>query len=123
MAHLYFFNIKNEIDKSIHLLINASSLGCSHSKELLCIALVKKIGFDIKLIKTEIEKENKTKLAEEICQKIIKMKLGDLSIYEKLYEYYKNVDFVISPNGYFQSNDLMSIDQHQNYTNDKKIKI
>ena len=63
---------------------------------LLCIALIRKIGFDLDLIKNEINRLSgqNSKLCSEICQMIESNKLNDELNFEKQFKKWEYVDFL-----------------------------
>lgn len=64
LAHLYLYNetIENNITNSIELLVESCTKGFYPSRELLCIALIKKFGFDFDEMKNEEKFNRQVKL-------------------------------------------------------------
>ena len=91
----YDETIKQDIDKSIELLIK-SSTEFKHAFNLLCVVLIKTFGFDIEKIKNEIDK--RVGKSNELYSKIIAMVnlliYSGESIVNYLYEEYRNKDFL-----------------------------
>ncbi|KAK8871370.1 hypothetical protein M9Y10_007093 [Tritrichomonas musculus] len=100
LAHLYFYEdpIKDSIDKSIELLIHSIEKGFQQSKELLCLALLKKHNFNLDMIKEEIDRISKGNkvLSFEICTIMNISGLFDSKYFETRYEYNRNIDFLYS---------------------------
>ncbi|KAK8842949.1 hypothetical protein M9Y10_025815 [Tritrichomonas musculus] len=100
LAHLYFYEdpIKDSIDKSIELLIHSIEKGFQQSKELLCLALLKKHNFNLDMIKEEIERISKGNkvLSFEVCIIINISGLFESKYFEARYEYNRNIDFLYS---------------------------
>ena len=96
LAHLYMYEINDQknIDKSIELLIKSSNF--NPSKNLLCIALIKKYGFNIEYIKKELLKQTdkNIELTLIIYNMIQDMKLIDKIVFDITYNFYKKVDFI-----------------------------
>ncbi|KAK8872157.1 hypothetical protein M9Y10_007919 [Tritrichomonas musculus] len=99
LAHLYLYEdpIKNSIDESIKLLIRSVNEGAFQpSMKLLCLALLKRYGFYLDIIKEEVEERSGSnkELAFKVCKKISDMQLYDEKYFESQYEYYRNIDFL-----------------------------
>ena len=102
LAHLYFYEepIKDSINKSIDLLIRSLKSKAYPPKVLLCLCLIKKFGCDLQNIKAELDKyRNESHDSSSIIyQMIIVLQLNYTFEYEKLYEYYKPVDYLYDHN-------------------------
>ena len=62
-----------------------------HSFVLLCLAIVKKIGFNLENIKNEIVKRG---LPLEIYKRICDLDLFDQFVFNNLYDSYREIDFL-----------------------------
>ena len=96
LSHIYIyeFKTKEKLDESIDLLIN-SAFKFKYSLLLLCIALIKKFGFDLASIKNELKKKafNSWNLADIIIQMINEGQLLNEEIFQHIYEMYYYVVF------------------------------
>ena len=97
LAHIYMYedSIKNDINKSIELLIKSSDY-FSHSLNLLILILIKQFGFNIDVIKKEIDKLiiGNDNLSFNIILNIYRFMDFDKSIFEEVYESYKTIYFL-----------------------------
>lgn len=94
LANIYIYdeNVKQDLDKAIKLLIN-SSHKFDHSHVLLCIALVKKFGYNLDEIEDYIQKTNSEKSSTntlQIRERMLSLKLNDNDIFANLYETYRD---------------------------------
>ena len=98
LSHIYIYEdgTNEKIDKAIDLLIRIFENEFFQAKKLLCIALVKKHGFDIEKIKQDLL--HKAGRWGDLPFNVLKMVLDRNFFNEKdfknSYQYYKNVDFV-----------------------------
>lgn len=94
IIYLYDEPFMNSIDKSINLLIDLIDTKIKSSKILLCLALIKKFGFQINSddIKQELlkYKDDPNYMIIEISKMIVDMELNNPIIYEQKSDYYKN---------------------------------
>lgn len=76
LAKIFIYNdeYQNKLDQSIKLLINSFNQNFYHSRFLLCLALIKKVGFDLDNIKKELNqyKEDSCEIQNEIKEIITK---------------------------------------------------
>ncbi|KAK8891595.1 hypothetical protein M9Y10_028808 [Tritrichomonas musculus] len=117
LAHIYFYDetVKQDIDKSIDLLIRSSNVFI-HSRILLCIVLIKKVGPDLQKIEREILKYTKrtSDLLSKIRIIIIHHSLLDKERYSILYELYQTKDFLYTIKlDYIESSKLYTLDKHK----------
>ena len=75
---MYDDRINNDINESIELLFKSSNLNFESSIHLLCLALIKKSGFDLMNINEEISKHEDMKLP-------LQYKILEIIKKEKLY--------------------------------------
>ena len=98
LAHICIYEDKTDekIDQSIDLLIKLAKKNFIQSQTLLCIALIKRYGFNLGIIKSELHKRmNITEdLSKKIHQMIINLKLANEKNFIELYNYYKKMDFL-----------------------------
>ena len=97
LAHIHVYEemIKQDIDRSIELLIKSSN-EFEYSFNLLCIILIKRYGFKIERIQHEIDKqiEKTNEIHAKVSAKInLLINLGELYV-DSLYETYRNKDFL-----------------------------
>ena len=122
LAHiyLYFDNMKEKINYAIDLLIESAKCDFLPAKVLLCLALIKKYGFNIKIIQENIFHldSNKTFLSS-IIQMICKYQLFDSLIFIENYEYYRTIDYLYD----FNENIIPSNNIINNQANDSNKNI
>ena len=125
LAHLYLYEkqFNNCIDESIKLLMELyGNFFESKPLILLSLAFIDKIGFDILKIEKEIKNiigEKNKNIPSKICQFIKEIE------YNKLYESYRNVDFLYNNSiDIINSQDLKikEINQQQKYPITKKFR-
>ena len=123
---MYEKGYENKIDESIDLLIQSSKLYFSPSEMLLCLALIKKHGPNLKNIEDYLEKSTNESndLAIRICKMIKDKRLCENSIFEKLWRQYKSIDYLyeFNDNIYFQSNKLNRFKSKSDNHANSKIK-
>lgn len=87
LACIYLYNdsFKDNVELSIDLLIKSSNRGFHPSKELLCLALIKKFGFNLVIIKDEIDKLDmlQYQAKKQIFQMIVNEKMNDRIVFER----------------------------------------
>lgn len=97
LSHIYIYEEKDEnsLNKSIKLLIQSFKNGFYQSIELLCLVIIKKIGFDIEKIKQELHEnfDIEDKLYNSIYGIIKNKKLLNPYYFEKNFKYYKDTDY------------------------------
>ena len=126
LSHLYIYMYENKLDKSIELLIKTLGKGFSLSLNLLCISLIKKIGFniDIEKIQKEITKfsNESKKISKLIYQEIQDFNLKNKSIFEIYYNSFKTCDFIYDyKRNYISTNYLEVNKEHQELATKKNI--
>lgn len=98
LAHLYLYEEPNKenIEQSIDLLIRSIKIGFLPSKNLLCLALIKKCGLNIEYIKETINKygEESNNISSYIYEMIQYYQLNGETAYENDYNHYKTIDFL-----------------------------
>lgn len=74
LAKIYKYEYQNKLDQSIKLLINSFHQNFYHSRFLLCLVLIKKVGFDLDNIINELNqyKEDSCEIQNEIKEIITK---------------------------------------------------
>ena len=93
LAHIYMYDatIKQDLNKSIDLLIRSMSI-FQHSYILLSLALLKQFNFNIETIKIELSK--RTDITRSSMEKILKVvALSELN-FDVLYELYRSKDYI-----------------------------
>ena len=107
LAHIYIYEESNNqrIDEAIEYLIKSSLQKFSPANDLLCIALIKKYGFNLTKIQKELQKLKNFK-----NDKFVKMILQK-DFYEKQYQYYKSIDFLYD----FKLEAIQSKDLNEQY--------
>ena len=97
LSHIYIYEdvTKDRIDESIKLLVKLSRKYFNPSYDLLCIALIKKHGFNFEKKK---KKMNDKKIPSYIYKKMISKELFDKSIFKEKYQYYQNIDYLYDYN-------------------------
>ena len=102
LAHIYLYEEfgKERIDNSIELLIESSNLGFQPSKYLLCIALIKKYGTDLRTLKEELSKfaNIPIHLLVNILEIFNYLNLYNKASFEELYECYRVNDYIYNYN-------------------------
>ncbi|KAK8899318.1 hypothetical protein M9Y10_001631 [Tritrichomonas musculus] len=97
LAHIYMYDetIKQDINKSIELLIK-SSHEFGHSLILLCIAFVHYFGFNFEKVEHETVKYLglNNNLLSSISKKMVELKLNDKKTFYYLHESYRKKDFL-----------------------------
>lgn len=98
ISHIYIYQncIEDGLIKSISLLIKSYSKRFPYLKDLLCIALIKKHGFNIERIKEEFSNHiNETDdLKSSIVSNINNGQLFDVSHFDNFYKYFQSIDFI-----------------------------
>ena len=129
LAHMYLyddsFETNNDNKKIFELLIESSNRGFPPSIVLLCLALVKKFGFDLNNIKIELEKftGKKSNLLFLVCNMIKDKQLDNRLIFDIQFQRYKKIDFVFNHLKFcFISDILLNQKSDQNHKEDLKKK-
>ena len=97
LASIYIYeDIIQKIDTAIDLLINSSILGFKFSNDLLCIAVIKKVGFNISDIRNELN--NHKNITEFLKEKTI-IKIQNEMLYLEMYfnekyNFYRDIDYL-----------------------------
>ena len=120
LANIYMYNDKSKIDDAIDLLFNSFSQ-FSYSLNLLCLALVKKYGFNFNKIEDKVKEldkncpKNKLSL---IINKLYYLRLYNNWEFESLYESYREKYFL-----YNYKHEIISFsDFHTKKDNDNQNK-
>lgn len=118
LAHDYIYNDQNEINiKECFDLLIKSSYELHHSLVLLCLLLVKKFGFNLQKIKEEIDTiaDLKENYSSKICSEILFLELNEQSNFDKLYEYYRKIDFIYNVQlEIVLSSEILNLDSYKN---------
>ena len=98
LASLYLYNdsFKDNSNLSIELLIKSALRGFIPSRELLCLALIKKFGFELATIMNEIDKLgiNSNGIKNHIYNIIVKEELMNQIIFKEKWHNYQGVSFL-----------------------------
>ena len=126
LAHIYIYNdtIKDKDNEAVDLLIESSE-NFYYSQILLSLFLIKKFGFDMKIIKSEFE--NKFKISKHLCCKLLSIINniinGGKILYNYLFDSYRKIDFLYNVELIdIQTSDLDRIDLNQNNRSKSYIK-
>lgn len=121
----YNSEYQNKLDQSIKLLIDSFHQKFYHSRFLLCLALIKKAGFDLDNIKKELNqyKEDSCEIQNEITEIITKNHLFDISMYEKFDNFYCQTDFLYDTYMQIISSDELIKRKKDDSINDKRVNI
>ncbi|KAK8834492.1 hypothetical protein M9Y10_027676 [Tritrichomonas musculus] len=98
LAHLYFYDdtIKDNLNRSIDLLMKSAKLDFFPAKFLLCLSLIKKHKFNINNVREELDTviDEPKDMAMEICQIIKCYQLEVEFIYWSYHEDFRTIDFL-----------------------------
>ena len=98
LAHIFLYDLKIEekVNKSIEYLIESLKQDFLPSKLLLCIALIQKFGYNLPMIRYELDKQTNSSIdfTNFIIDYIEKSRLFSKSVFQFFYSFYKNIDFV-----------------------------
>ena len=120
LSHIYIYKDKSKkrIDEAIGLLIKLFNLSFHQSLNLLCVALIKKHGFNFQRIQMELlERTNKlSSLSSAVFQIIKKQKLDIEADYNNYYKFLEKIDYI-----YDFREDTIAFSIKKFYLEDKNI--